>query len=159
MGIIRTILLVAFVIISILLILLVLIQNENSNGMGTAFGGGQSAAFGSHSASVLTRTTGVLVGLFLLAVFLLAFLNRGVLGDSGLSNTAIQVQEGLQDSSARSSSWIDDEESTSIEETSSNAQNQSANQAQEAVQSDAETEETSEIPADGVYSELPDFGR
>lgn len=158
MGIIKTILLVAFVIISILLILLVLIQNENSNGMGTAFGGGQSAAFGSHSASVLTKTTGVLVGLFLLAVFLLAFLNRGVLGDSGLSNTAQQVQDGVLDSQGRSSSWIDDDEAASVEDTSSSTT--SVVQTEPSLSEvESQEEETSEEPVDGVYSELPSSGR
>ena len=55
MGVVRTILLVAFVIICVLLVLLVLVQNEDNNGMGSAFGGGQSAAFGAHSASEIGR--------------------------------------------------------------------------------------------------------
>ncbi len=91
MGIIRTILLVVFIIISVLLILLVMVQNDDSNGMGSAFGG-QSAAFGSHSASVLTKTTGVLVALFFVTVFALALLSRGTKGDGGLSEAASAVE-------------------------------------------------------------------
>ena len=46
MAVLKTILLIAFVIICVLLVLLVLVQNEENNGMGSAFGGGQSTAFG-----------------------------------------------------------------------------------------------------------------
>ena len=73
MGVVRTILLVAFIIVCVLTILLVLMQNDEGNGMGTAFGGGQSAAFGSHSASVLVKTTGVLAGLFFVIVFVFLY--------------------------------------------------------------------------------------
>ena len=76
MGVVKTILLVAFVIICILLVLLVLVQNDDSNGMGSAFGGGQSTAFGARSASILTKTTGVFVALFFLLTFGIAFVNK-----------------------------------------------------------------------------------
>ena len=150
MGVVRTILLVAFVIVSILAILLVLVQNENSNGMGTAFGGGQSAAFGSHSASVLTRTTGVLVALFLAFVFLLAFLSRGVAGDGGLSATAAQLQ-GSESATERTGSWIDDEEVPqelpAVIETT------------EVAPTNLEANTEPEIDEDGRYTELPTTGR
>ena len=68
MGVIKTVLIVAFVIVCILAILLVLVQNDESNGMGSAFGG-NSAAFGAHSGSVLKKTTGVLVFLFFVITF------------------------------------------------------------------------------------------
>lgn len=76
MGVIGIILLVAFVIICILLICLVLVQNEEGGGLGGLFGGGASTAFGSRSGNVLTRTTYILVTLFFLSSFGLAFLNR-----------------------------------------------------------------------------------
>lgn len=76
MGVIGVILLVAFVIICILLICLVLVQNEDGAGLGGLFGGASSTAFGSRSGNVLTKTTYVLVALFFLASFGLAFMNK-----------------------------------------------------------------------------------
>ena len=71
MNTIGVILLVAFVIVCVLLVLLVLVQDDGQNGMGGLLGGRGTAAFGSHSASVLTKATIVLVVLFfVLAVFL-----------------------------------------------------------------------------------------
>lgn len=75
MGFIGVILLVVFIIVCILLVALVLLQNEGS-GMGGLFGGGGSQAFGSRSANVLTKTTYVLVTLFFLTSFGLAFINK-----------------------------------------------------------------------------------
>ncbi|MCH5290596.1 MAG: preprotein translocase subunit SecG [Treponema sp.] len=112
MGVVRTILLVAFVIICVLLVLLILVQNEKDNGMGSMLGGGQSAAFGAHSASVVSRTTGVLVALFFVTTFVLALLNKAPSKDGGLRATAAEVQ-GL-DISAESeasgtTSWLEEE--------------------------------------------------
>lgn len=67
-----TILLVAFVIISVLLVLLVLVQDQDDSGMGGLLGGGNSQAFGSHSASVLTKATVVFVVLFFVLTFVIA---------------------------------------------------------------------------------------
>lgn len=67
-----TILLVAFVIISVLLVLLVLVQDADNSGMGGLLGGGNSQAFGSHSASVLTKATVVFVVLFFVLTFVIA---------------------------------------------------------------------------------------
>lgn len=64
MGVIAIILLVAFVIVCIFSVLLIMVQNDESGGMGGLLGGRGTAAFGSHSASVLTKTTLVLVVLF-----------------------------------------------------------------------------------------------
>ncbi|HAK69297.1 MAG TPA: preprotein translocase subunit SecG [Treponema sp.] len=108
MNIIKGILLVVFVIVSILLILLVLVQNDEGNGMGSAFGGGQSAAFGSHSASVLTKTTGVLVALFFVTLFTYTFLNRSAKDDgSVMSETAAEVQGAVEDAAETTESWFD----------------------------------------------------
>ncbi len=65
----KGILLVAFVIICILLVLLVLAQEPENSGMGGLLGGGNSMAFGAHSASVLTKLTVVFVVLFFVATF------------------------------------------------------------------------------------------
>ena len=56
MGAIKVVLMVAFVIICVLLILLVLIQNDEGGGLGGLLSGSGSAAFGSHSASVINKT-------------------------------------------------------------------------------------------------------
>ena len=74
MGVIGIILLVAFVIICLLVIGVVLLQNEEGGGLGGLFGGSGSQAFGSRSGTVLT--TYVLVALFFIATFVLAFINR-----------------------------------------------------------------------------------
>ncbi|MBP5158480.1 MAG: preprotein translocase subunit SecG [Treponema sp.] len=110
MGIVRTVLLVAFVIVCVLLVLLVLIQREDSNGMGGVFGGGQSAAFGSHSASVLTKTTGVLAAMFFVFAFLIALVNKGVdrTGDLGKAAAEIQETAPTVGEGASSGSWLDD---------------------------------------------------
>ncbi len=90
MNAIKVILLVAFVIISILLILLVLIQNDEGGGMGGLFGGAGSAAFGSHSASVVNKTTFVFVALFFLTAFCIARLNRKPALKQSLEPTAVE---------------------------------------------------------------------
>ena len=109
MGVVRTILLVAFVIVCVLLVLLVLIQNDDSNGMGSIFGGGNSAAFGSHSASVLTKTTGVLAALFFVLAFTLALLTKAP-AQSDLSAAAEAVQSSQETESASGAGdWLDQE--------------------------------------------------
>ena len=120
MNIIKSILLVVFVIIAILLVLLVLVQNEEGNGMGSAFGGGQSAAFGSHSAIILTKTTGVLVSLFFIIIFTLAFMNRSV-GDEAakMNQAASEVQGASSTSTEEVKDWFEQEApaETSVPET------------------------------------------
>lgn len=76
MDIVKTILLVAFIIVCLFLILFVLIQPEDNNGMGSSFGGGNSAAFGARTQTVLSKTTGLFVVLFFVLTFSIAFLNR-----------------------------------------------------------------------------------
>lgn len=105
MGVIGIILLVAFVIICILLVCLVLIQNEGGNGMGGLLGGGNSTAFGSRSGNVLTKTTYILVTLFFVATFVLAFINKA---PSVHSLDAAAAQEEAAASSA-DGFWLDNE--------------------------------------------------
>ncbi len=76
MGTLGIILLVIFAIVSLLLILLVSIQDDGENGMGGLLGGRGTAAFGSHSASVLTKTTFVLVIMFFALSLGLALVNK-----------------------------------------------------------------------------------
>lgn len=76
MGAIGIVLLVAFVIVCFFLVLLVSIQDDGENGMGGLLGGRGTAAFGSHSASVLTKATAVFVVLFFVLAFALAMVNK-----------------------------------------------------------------------------------
>lgn len=92
MGTVGIILLVAFVIICIVLVFVVMIQNEEE-GMGGLFGSNTSTAFGSHSASVLTKTTFVLVTLFIVTSFVLAMLNKKPAVQKDLSGVASEVQQ------------------------------------------------------------------
>jgi preprotein translocase subunit SecG len=59
-----------------LLVLLVLVQREEGAGMAGMMGGAGSQAFGAKSGNILTRTTGILVGLFFVCAFSLALLNK-----------------------------------------------------------------------------------
>ncbi len=56
----------AFVIVCVLLIVVVLLQKGRGGGLGAAFGGAASSAFGTRIGDVFTWVTIVLVGLFLL---------------------------------------------------------------------------------------------
>lgn len=76
MGAVGVVLLVAFVIVCIFSIFLIAIQSDESGGMGGLLGGRGTAAFGSHSASVLTKTTFVLVILFFAFSISLAVINK-----------------------------------------------------------------------------------
>lgn len=103
MGAISVVLLVAFVIICVLSILLVLVQEPDNSGMGGMLGGGNSQAFGSHSASVLTKTTVVFVILFFILTFLLALLNKGAKLNNDLSDVAAEsglVSDSKSDAAA-----------------------------------------------------------
>ena len=115
MGVVKTILLVAFVVVCVLAILLVLVQNDESNGMGSAFGGGSSAAFGARSGSVLKKTTGVLVVLFVVITFGLGFVNKAS-GKDDLSATAAEVQGESKAAETESGSWLETELSGSTEQ-------------------------------------------
>lgn len=85
------VLLVFFIIVSVLLILLVIIQDDGENGMGGLLGGRGTAAFGSHSASVLTKATGVFAFLFFCLALSLAYINK-----KGTTETIMQEVENSQ---------------------------------------------------------------
>ena len=57
---------VLFLVISLLLILIVLLQKGKGGGLGAAFGGAGSSAFGTRTGDVFTWITIVLTGMFLL---------------------------------------------------------------------------------------------
>lgn len=120
MGIIGAILLVAFIIICILLILLVLVQNEE--GKSGLMGNSASVAFGSHSASVLTKTTRVLVVLFFLTVIGLAVMNKKPAVQSDLSGAAQSVEnasgtESTSDAATAGEWWKNSESKESTSDT------------------------------------------
>ena len=85
------------------------------NGMGSAFGGGSSAAFGARSGSVLKKTTGVLVVLFFVITFGLGFVNKAS-GKDDLSATAAEVQGESKAAETESGSWLETELSGSTEQ-------------------------------------------
>lgn len=65
MGVLITVSTVLFLILAILLIILILLQSDKSAGMGF-LGGSSQTAFGSSTADVITKTTGVMIALFML---------------------------------------------------------------------------------------------
>lgn len=126
MGVIGIVLLVAFVFICILLVCVVLLQNEEGGGMGGLLGGGNSTAFGSRSGNVLTKTTYILVTLFFVATFALAFINKAPAVHS--LDAAAAQEEAIE----AGGFWLDEEsspEATSTSETTSTAETGSTTEA------------------------------
>jgi len=76
MEILSTILLVFFVLVAVLLIGMVLIQDEQGDGLAGMFGGGSQSTFGSRAGNVLTRTTTILGGLFIVVALFLAVMYK-----------------------------------------------------------------------------------
>ena len=108
MGTIGLVLLVFFVIVCLLLVLLVSIQDDGENGMGL-LGGRGTAAFGSHSANVLTKTTFVLVFLFFALSLGLALVNKKPKLEKDLVPTAVEATEDASESTG--SEWWAESES------------------------------------------------
>lgn len=130
MGVIGIILLVAFVIICVLLVCVVLLQNEEGGGMGGLLGGGNSAAFGSRSGNVLTKTTYILVTLFFVATFILAFINKAPEVHS------LDAAAAQEEATGAGSFWLDEE--TAVNEGESQESETAATVGEEAVISDSE---------------------
>jgi preprotein translocase subunit SecG len=99
LGLTGTLLLVVFVIICILLVCIVLIQSDEGGGMGGLFGGSGTQAFGSRSGNVITRTTYILVTLFFLASFGLAFINK--------APAVRQLNPGTVPAASEAAPWLD----------------------------------------------------
>ena len=114
MGTIGIVLLVFFIIICVLLVLLVSIQSDNEDGMGGLLGGRGTAAFGSHSASVLTKATGVLVVLFFVLTLSLALVNKKPKTDKFIDSIP---EEETVSSSDNTTNWWDNSAAETVEAT------------------------------------------
>jgi len=68
---------IVFVIVAFLLIVLVLIQSGREGGLGGMMAGGMQTPFGARSGDIVTKTTAVLVGIFMAgAIFLSLWTNK-----------------------------------------------------------------------------------
>ena len=115
MGAVKIVLLVAFVIICLLLVLFVAIQDDGENGMGGLLGGRGTAAFGSHSASVLTKTTCVLVVLFFVLAFGLALVNKQPKALKSISDETETTTEAVENADSNAEWWNSASETTTEE--------------------------------------------
>ena len=100
MNVISTVLFVAFIIVCVVIVGLVLVQDDGQNGMGGLLGGRGTAAFGSHSASVLTKATGVFVALFFIIAFALAVMNKKPKVSNDMSETSSRIENTVESESA-----------------------------------------------------------
>lgn len=120
------ILLVVFIIVSVLLILLVLVQDDGQNGMGGLLGGRGTAAFGSHSASVLTKATAVLVFLFFALALSLAVINKKPATEDDLAPSAVvetpaeTTEAESSESAENSGAWWENSAETDASESEGN---------------------------------------
>lgn len=72
MGIIGTLLIILFVIVSVLLILFVLLQDDQGEGLGGLFGGSSASPFGGATNNALVRLTTILGTIFMVSSLLVA---------------------------------------------------------------------------------------
>ena len=98
--------------VCILIVCIVLVQDDGQSGMGGLLGGRGTAAFGSHSASVLTKATGVFVALFFIIALALAVLNKKPKISSDMSDTSSRI-ENTVDSAAESDATAEETPSVS----------------------------------------------
>lgn len=106
MNLISTVLFAAFVIVCVLLVILVLVQDDGQSGMGGLLGGRGTAAFGSHSASVLTKATGVFVALFFVIAFALALMNKKPKLEQNIEDTSTRIENTVNDASAEAADAV-----------------------------------------------------
>ncbi|MDA3850771.1 MAG: preprotein translocase subunit SecG [Spirochaetaceae bacterium] len=92
MGVIATILIVLFVIVSLLLVILVLIQDEQGDSIGGIFGGSSTSTFGASSSSVLGKITRVFGASFIVLSLLVAFFLKSPSND-GVMGAARQLEQ------------------------------------------------------------------
>lgn len=109
------VLLVAFIIVCVLLVLLIVVQDDGENGMGGLLGGRGTAAFGSHSASVLTKTTRVFVFLFFGLAVGLAFVTKQSDVSSSIIDENTKIEETV--TTQEDNTWWQSEASAEATET------------------------------------------
>ncbi len=86
--------LAVFIASALLLVLVVLIQDDQGQGIGGMFGGGEGTSpFGSRTGNVLTKFTSILGAVFLVAAFALAWINRTPDRDDFLERARLQSLE------------------------------------------------------------------
>lgn len=85
MGVLISVSTVLFVILSVLLVIIVLLQSDKSAGMGI-LGGSSQSTFGSSTADVITKITGVMVAIFMVGSLGLSILE---------SNRAKSIEKDL----------------------------------------------------------------
>lgn len=105
MNALKVALIVVFAIISVILILLVVVQNDEGGGLGGLLSGSGTAAFGSHSSSVLNKATFVLVGLFFVVAFLIARFNKASVVKDVNSPAAIEQVENAPQNGEGFDDW------------------------------------------------------
>jgi len=101
MGPITVILIIVFGFVALLLIALVLLQDEQSDGLGGIFGGSGGSQIGNRKGNILTRTTTVLGGLFLVVCFGLALINH----HGGTKTDDIEAAGLKQQAATQSVDW------------------------------------------------------
>lgn len=112
------VLLVCLIVVCVLLVLLVIIQDDGENGMGGLLGGRGTAAFGSHSANVLTKTTAVLVFLFFGLSVGLAVLNKKPTNASLIDDAKVEELKAPEEEAAPADWWNKSEAESATEEVS-----------------------------------------
>ncbi len=115
MGVLISVGSVIFLILAILLVILILLQSDKSAGMGI-LGGSSQSAFGSSTADVITKITGVMV-----AIFMLGSLGLSVL-ESYRTN---QIEKEFISSDSDISELSTEKEKPANKENSSNKQDKS----------------------------------
>ncbi len=121
MSVLGIVFLVSFVVICAFLVLLILVQDDGNSGMGGLLGGRGTAAFGSHSANILTKATGIFVTLFFAVAFILALINKKPRMPEDLApTTAVEgSQKATESGSAdeKSNWWMQSEKDETPAET------------------------------------------
>jgi len=106
MGVLTSVVTVFFAIICVLLVLIILLQSDKSAGMGILGGAGQST-FGSSTADIITKVTGVMVALFMV----------GSLGLSILESKRVSsLREKLMNTQEEGNTMIEDKPVTNTPE-------------------------------------------
>lgn len=95
MAIVSLFLLVVFIITAVLLIVIVLMQDEQGEGLGGIFGGGNAAPVGNRAGNILTRATSIIATIFLVTLFGYAWINRTPdTADVEAAARALEAREG-----------------------------------------------------------------